>query len=78
LVDELTNVTGGAYSAVNIAAKRARQLTAYRAGLGEGLLVFVGPVVTPRHRDELPLTTALRELHAGLLEVTSPNSPYPA
>ena len=69
------HVTGSAYSLVNVAAKRARQLTAFHAGLGEGLLEYAGPVVTPLRKDELPLTTALREVHEGLLEVSTPGGP---
>lgn len=67
-VDELTDIAGGKYRLVIVAAKRARQLTAYHGQLGEGLLEFAGPVVTPR-AGEKPLTTALRETHEGLLRV---------
>ncbi len=67
-VDELTAVTGGPYGLVNVAAKRARQLTAYQGQLGEGLLAYAGPVVTPRI-GEKPLFIALREVNEGLLEI---------
>ena len=64
-VDELTNVTGSVYSLVNVAAKRARQLNAFHARLGEGLLEYGGPGVTLRV-GEKPLSAAPRE---GLLGV---------
>ena len=67
-VDELTAVTGSAFSLVVIASKRSRQLVAFHAQLCEGLLGYVGPLVTTRP-GEKPLSTALREVHAGLLEV---------
>lgn len=72
-VEELTNVTGSTYSLVNVVAKRTRQLVAFHAQLGEGLLEYSGPVVTPRV-GEKPLSTALREIHAGLIEVDGPHS----
>jgi len=67
-VDELTQVVGSSYQLVNVAAKRARQLVAYHSQLGEGLLGYIGPLVTSRG-DEKPLSTALREVHEGLLKV---------
>jgi DNA-directed RNA polymerase subunit omega len=72
-VDELTQVAGGQFQLVNVAAKRARQLTAFHAQLGEGLLAYIGPLVTPR-AGEKPLSTALREVHWGLLEVSTPGA----
>jgi len=73
-VDELSGITGGAYSLVNVAAKRARQLTAFQAQLGDGILEFTGPLVTPRREREQPLSIALREVHAGLIEVSGPGA----
>ena len=35
-VDELTDTVGGKYQLVIVAAKRARQITAFRTQLGEG------------------------------------------
>ena len=72
-VDELTEVTGSAFGLVNVAAKRARQLTAFQAQLGEGLLEFTGPLVTPRRDREQPLSIALREIHQGTLKVDTPD-----
>ena len=50
-------------------AKRARQINAYYSQLGEGLLEYVGPLVET-HVQEKPLSIALREIHADLLEHT--------
>jgi DNA-directed RNA polymerase subunit omega len=72
-VDELTQVAGGQFQLVNAVAKRARQLTAFHAGLGEGLLEYVGPLVVPR-ASEKPLSTALREVHEGLIEFSTPGA----
>lgn len=67
-VDELTGIAGSRYQVVNVAAKRARQLIVFQAQLGEGLLEYTGPLVTPR-ASEKPLSTALREVHEGILKV---------
>ncbi|MFG2056180.1 DNA-directed RNA polymerase subunit omega [Micromonospora sp. NPDC048930] len=68
-IDELLDMTSSKYAVAVIAAKRARQINAYYQAAGEGLLEYVGPMVeTVPH--EKPLSVALRELHAGLLEVT--------
>jgi len=74
-VDELTVIAGGRYQLVNVAAKRARQLTAFHAQLGEGLLEHTGPLVTPRREREQPLSIALREVHQGLLKVDTTSWP---
>jgi DNA-directed RNA polymerase subunit omega len=50
------------------AAKRARQINAYYAQLGEGLLEYVGPLVDT-HVQEKPLSIALREINENLLSV---------
>jgi len=71
--DELADAAGGPYALVNVAAKRARQLTAFDAQLGEGLLEFTGPLVTPRRHREQPLSIALREIHQGALKVNTPD-----
>ena len=51
------------------AAKRARQINAYYNQLGEGLLENVGPLVETQVQEK-PLSIALREIDAGLLECT--------
>lgn len=72
-VDELTDTVSGKYQLVIIAAKRARQITAFRSQLGEGLLEYTGPLVTPRREREQPLSIALREIHQGVLNVDTPD-----
>ena len=65
-IDDLLEVTDSKYSLVIYAAKRARQINAYYAQLGEGLLEYVGPLVetTPQ---EKPLSIAMREISSSLL-----------
>ncbi|WP_119729718.1 MULTISPECIES: DNA-directed RNA polymerase subunit omega [Thermomonospora] len=65
-IDELLEVVDTKYGLVSIAAKRARQINAYYAQLGEGLLEYVGPLVET-HVQEKPLSIALREVREGLL-----------
>ena len=54
------------------AAKRARQINDYYQQLENGMLEFIGPLVTPG-RAEKPLSIALREINAGLLDHTEGN-----
>ena len=65
-IDDLLKIVDSKYSLVIMGAKRARQINAYYAQLGEGLLEYVGPLVetTPQ---EKPLSIAMREINAGLL-----------
>lgn len=66
-IDELLEHTASKYSLVIYSAKRARQINAYYAQLGEGLLEYVGPLVEPGLHEK-PLSIAMREINAGLLE----------
>lgn len=68
-IDDLLDKVSSKYALVIYAAKRARQINDYYAQLGEGLLEYVGPLVEPGPREK-PLSIALREIHAGLLEHT--------
>jgi DNA-directed RNA polymerase subunit omega len=68
-IDELLDTASSKYALVIYAAKRARQINDYYSQLGEGLLEYVGPLVEPGAREK-PLSIALREIHAGLLEHT--------
>ncbi len=68
-IDDLLEKVSSKYALVIYAAKRARQINDYYAQLGEGLLEYVGPLVEPGPREK-PLSIALREIHAGLLEHT--------
>jgi DNA-directed RNA polymerase subunit omega len=67
-IDELLNVVDSKYRLVIMAAKRARQINAYYAQLGEGLLEYVGPLVETRVQEK-PLSIALREINDHLLNV---------
>ena len=65
-IDDLLDVVDSKYGLVIMASKRARQINAYYAQLGEGLLEYVGPLVET-HVHEKPLSIALREIDEGLL-----------
>jgi DNA-directed RNA polymerase subunit omega len=65
-IDDLLAIVDSKYSLVIMAAKRARQINAYYAQLGEGLLEYVGPLVET-HVQEKPLSVALREIREQLL-----------
>jgi DNA-directed RNA polymerase subunit omega len=67
-IDDLLSVAGSKYQLVIYAARRARQINAYYAQLGEGLLENVGPLVET-HLQEKPLSIALREINDGLLNL---------
>ncbi|WP_336923527.1 DNA-directed RNA polymerase subunit omega [Aquipuribacter sp. SD81] len=69
-IDDLLGAVDSKYSLVIYAAKRARQINAYYSQLGEGLLEYVGPLVET-HVQEKPLSVALREIDAGLLQIES-------
>ncbi|MGH3319137.1 MAG: DNA-directed RNA polymerase subunit omega [Streptosporangiaceae bacterium] len=74
-IDDLLQVTDSKYKLVIWSAKRARQINAYYAQLGEGLLEYVGPLVET-HVHEKPLSIALREIDEGLLNA-EPIDPPP-
>lgn len=65
-IDDLLKKTDSKYRLVLYSAKRARQINAYYAQLGEGLLEYVGPLVDT-HVQEKPLSIALREINEDLL-----------
>lgn len=68
-IDDLLEQVSSKYALVIYSAKRARQINDYYAQLGEGLLEYVGPLVEPGPREK-PLSIALREIHAGVLQHT--------
>ena len=74
--DELLDRTQSKYALVIIAAKRARQINAYYSQLGEGLLEYVGPLVETAPQEK-PLSIALREINADLIEF-KPSAEVPA
>lgn len=68
-VDDLLEQVDSKYRLVLFAAKRARQINAYYAQLGEGLLESVGPLVETLPQEK-PLSIALREVEASQLQYT--------
>ena len=68
-IDELLDRASSKYALVIYAAKRARQINDYYNQLGEGILEYVGPLVEPGLQEK-PLSIAMREIHADLLEHT--------
>lgn len=68
-IDELLERVSSKYALVIFAAKRARQINDYYNQLGDGILEYVGPLVEPSLHEK-PLSIALREIHADLLEHT--------
>jgi DNA-directed RNA polymerase subunit omega len=76
-IDELLDVVDSKYRLVIMASKRARQINAYYAQLGEGLLEYVGPLVETRVQEK-PLSIALREIRERLLtaeQIETPEEP---
>lgn len=65
-IDDLLEKADSKYKLVLYSSKRARQINAYYAQLGEGLLEYVGPLVDT-HVQEKPLSIALREINEDLL-----------
>lgn len=66
-IDRLLETVSSKYALAIFAAKRARQINSYYQQHDEGVFEFVGPLVTPQP-GEKPLSIALREIEAGLLE----------
>ena len=66
-IDELLDKVSSKYALVIFAAKRARQINSYYQEQDEGVFEFVGPLVHPEP-GEKPLSIALREIDAGLLD----------
>ncbi len=66
-IDDLLENIDSKYRLVLFAAKRARQINAYYSQLGEGLLENVGPLVETGMQEK-PLSIALREVEAGVLQ----------
>ncbi|GAB3943992.1 DNA-directed RNA polymerase subunit omega [Corynebacterium tapiri] len=66
-IDELLDKVSSKYALAIFAAKRARQINSYFQQPEDGVFEFIGPLVTPKDREK-PLSIALREIEAGLLE----------
>jgi len=73
-IDDLLDVVDSKYGLVIMASKRARQINAYYAQLGEGLLEYVGLLVETRVQEK-PLSIALREIAEGLLHAEPAETP---
>ena len=68
-IDELLGKASSKYALAIFAAKRARQINDYYQQIDEGMLEYVGPLVTPGVAEKT-LSLALREINAGLLHHT--------
>ena len=68
-IESLLDREDSKFTLVTLAAKRAREINDYYNQLGEGILEYVGPLVEPGLQEK-PLSIALREIHADLLEHT--------
>ncbi|QGU07501.1 DNA-directed RNA polymerase subunit omega [Corynebacterium occultum] len=66
-IDSLLEKVSSKYALAIFAAKRARQINSYYQQADEGVFEFIGPLVTPEP-GEKPLSIALREIDAGLLD----------
>ena len=66
-IDDLLDTVSSKYALSIFAAKRARQINSYYQQPDDGVFEFIGPLVTPEP-GEKPLSIALREIEAGLLE----------
>jgi DNA-directed RNA polymerase subunit omega len=65
-IDDLIEMAGTKYQLVIYAAKRAREINAYYGQLDSGSFENTGPLL-PAERTEKPMSIALREIEAGLL-----------
>lgn len=72
-LDELLEHVDSKYRLALFAAKRARQINAYYSQLAEGLLENVGPLVETNN-NEKPLSIAMREIQAGVIEYHQMNA----
>ncbi|MCI9887680.1 DNA-directed RNA polymerase subunit omega [Micrococcales bacterium 31B] len=73
-IDQLLEEAKSKYALVIFASKRARQINSYYAQLSEGLLEYVGPLVDTTSQEK-PLSIALREIDAKLLQQVPTETP---
>lgn len=66
-IDTLLEKVSSKYALAIFAAQRARQINSYYQNKEDGVFEFIGPLVSPE-AGEKPLSTAFREIDAGLLE----------
>ncbi|MEX2324534.1 MAG: DNA-directed RNA polymerase subunit omega, partial [Nitriliruptoraceae bacterium] len=69
-IDDLMDRVGSKFHLVHLSAKRAREINAYFAHLGEGLGQYVPPLVTTETNK--PLSIALEEIATGKIEAKQP------
>lgn len=72
-IDELMRRVDSRFHLVHLAAKRAREINAYYAQLGEGLGQHVPPLLSTDTNK--PLSIALEEIAQGKIEAVSPPEP---
>jgi DNA-directed RNA polymerase subunit omega len=68
-IEQLMAKVDSKFTLVTLSSMRAREINDYYNQLGEGILEYVGPLVEPGLQEK-PLSIALREIHADLLEHT--------
>ncbi|MFP4635410.1 MAG: DNA-directed RNA polymerase subunit omega [Nitriliruptoraceae bacterium] len=71
-IDELMSRVDSRFHLVHLAAKRAREINAYYAQLGEGLGQHVPPLLTTDTNK--PLSIALEEIAQGKIEAVLPRA----
>jgi DNA-directed RNA polymerase subunit omega len=69
-IDDLVDKVDSTFTLVHLAAKRAREINAYYAQLGEGLGQYVPPLVSTESNK--PLSIALEEIAQGKVEPRTP------
>jgi DNA-directed RNA polymerase subunit omega len=65
-IDDLVDKVDSTFTLVHLAAKRAREINAYYAQLGEGLGQFMPPLVSTESNK--PLSIALEEIAQAKIE----------
>ena len=75
-IDDLVDKVDSKFTLVHLAAKRAREINAYYAQLGEGLGQHVPPHVSTESNK--PLSIALEEIATGKVEPRAPEEAGPA
>jgi DNA-directed RNA polymerase subunit omega len=70
-IDDLMSKVDSKFDLVHLAAKRAREINAYYAQLGEGLGQHVPPLLTTETNK--PLSIALEEIAQGKVEGVEPS-----
>jgi DNA-directed RNA polymerase subunit omega len=70
-IDDLMDRMDSRFDLVHLAAKRAREINAYYAQLGEGLGQHVPPLVSTETNK--PLSIALEEIAQGKIEGVEPS-----